>query len=228
MASSARTTGTSKRGESREGTITIILADDHEIVRDGLRAMLESEPDMEVVAEAGDVENAARRVRGHKPNVLVLDLTMPGEPSLPAIPEILESSPETAVIVLTMQNEPVFARNALQAGASGFVVKHAAGRELVEAIREAVDGGTYVNPRLGARIAAEPPPTEGPPGGLTPREAEVLGLVALGYNSREIAAKLILSVRTIETHRSNIQRKLGLTTRAELVRFALDNDLVER
>jgi two-component system response regulator NreC len=228
MASSARAQATAKREGSREATITIILADDHEIVRDGLRAMLESEPDMEVVAEAGDVESAARRVRGHKPDVLVLDLTMPGEPSLPAIPEIRESSPETAVIVLTMQNEPVFARNALQAGASGFVVKHAAGRELVEAIREAVDGGTYVNPRLGARIAAEPPPTEGPPGGLTPREAEVLSLVALGYNSREIAAKLILSVRTIETHRSNIQRKLGLTTRAELVRFALDNDLVER
>jgi two-component system response regulator NreC len=228
MASSARTTGTAKRGEPREGTITIILADDHEIVRDGLRAMLESEPDMKVVAEAGDVESAARRVRGHRPDVLVLDLTMPGEPSLPAIPDIRESSPGTAVIVLTMQNEPVFARNALQAGASGFVVKHAAGRELVEAIREAVDGGTYVNPRLGARIAAEPPLKEGPPGGLTPREAEVLGLVALGYNSREIAAKLILSVRTIETHRSNVQRKLGLTTRAELVRFALDNDLVER
>jgi two-component system, NarL family, response regulator NreC len=211
-----------------ERKTTIVLADDHEIVRDGLRLMLESEPDMEVVAEAGDVETAERRLLGYKPDVLVLDLNMPGEPSLAAIPRIVESSPDTAVIVLTMQDEPVFARDALRSGARGFVVKHAAGRELVEAIREAMRGGTYINPRLGARIAAEPPPTEGPPGGLTEREAEVLGLVALGHSGPEIAEKLVLSERTIETHRAHIQQKLGLTTRAELVRFALDNDLIER
>lgn len=208
-------------------TITIVLADDHEIVRDGLRAMLEIEPEMEVVAEAGDAESAARRVLGYKPDVLVLDLSMPGEPSLPMIPKIREQSPGTAVIILTMQNEPVFARDALQAGASGFVVKHAAGRELVEAIREAARGGTYINPQLGARIAAEPKPGDGPPGGLTDRETEVLGLIALGYSNPEIAEKLVLSVRTIESHRANIQHKLGLTTRAELVRFALDHDLIE-
>jgi two-component system response regulator NreC len=153
---------------------------------------------------------------------------MPGGSSISAIPRILESSPHTAVIVLTMQDEPVFARDALRSGAKGFVVKHAAGRELVEAIREALRGGTYINPRLGARIAAEPPASDRPPGGLTEREAEVLGLVALGYSGPEIAEKLVLSERTIETHRAHIQQKLGLSTRAELVRFALDNDLIER
>ncbi|HEX5762571.1 MAG TPA: response regulator transcription factor [Solirubrobacterales bacterium] len=208
--------------------IGVVLADDHEIVRDGLRLLLEAEPDMEVVAEAGDVETTMRRVLAYKPAVLVLDVNMAGESSLSAIPQLLESSPETAVIVLTMQDEPVFARDALRSGAKGFVVKHAAGRELVEAIREAMRGGTYINPRLGARIAAEPPPAEGPPGGLTEREAEVLGLVALGFSGPEIAEKLVLSERTIETHRAHIQQKLGVTTRAELVRFALDNDLIER
>lgn len=209
-------------------TITIVLADDHEIVRDGLRMVLDAEPDMEVVAEAGDVGEATRKVGGHHPTVLVLDLNMPGEPSLPAIPSIMEASPETGILVLTMQNEPAFAREALRAGAKGFVVKHSAGRELVQAIRTVAGGGTYINPELGARVAAEPPPSQGPPDGLTDREAEVLGLIALGYTNPEIAEKLFLSVRTVETHRANIQQKLGLTTRAELVRYALDHELVER
>jgi two-component system response regulator NreC len=209
-------------------TITIVLADDHEIVRDGLRMVLEAEPDMEVVAEAGDVESANRKVMGHHPTILVLDLNMPGEPSLPAIPQIVESAPDTAVLVLTMQNEPAFAREALRAGARGFVVKHSAGRELVQAIRAISAGGTYINPELGARVAAEPSPAQGQPDGLTDREAEVLGLIALGYTNPEIADKLFLSVRTVETHRANIQHKLGLTTRAELVRYALDHELVDR
>jgi two-component system, NarL family, response regulator NreC len=206
--------------------ITIVLADDHEIVRDGIRMVLDSEDDLEVVAEAGDVASAERRVLGHPPKVLVLDLNMPGEPSLPAIPQIIERSPETAIVVLTMQNEPAFAREALRAGARGFVVKHAAGRELVQAIREVANGGTYINPQLGARVAAEPP-APGLPGGLTEREAEILGLIALGYTNPEIAEKLFLSVRTVETHRANIQSKLNLTTRAELVRYALDHGMIE-
>jgi two-component system response regulator NreC len=208
--------------------ITIVLADDHEIVREGIKMVLEGEYDMEVIAEAGDVESAARRVKGHRPTILVLDLSMPGEASLPAIPEILESSPETAVVVLTMQNEPAFAREALRSGARGFVVKHAAGKELVQAIRAVAGGGTYINPQLGARVAAEPATTKGPPANLTERESEILALIALGYTNPEIAEKLFLSVRTVETHRANVQQKLGLTTRAELVRFALDHDLVDR
>jgi two-component system response regulator NreC len=214
--------------EAERAEITIVLADDHEIVREGIKMVLEGEPDMAVIGEAGDVESAARRVRGHRPSILVLDLSMPGEASLPAIPEILESSAETAIVVLTMQNEPAFAREALRAGARGFVVKHAAGKELVQAIRTVARGGTYINPQLGARVAAEPATTKGPPANLTEREAEILGLIALGYTNPEIAEKLFLSVRTVETHRANVQQKLGLTTRAELVRFALDHDLVER
>ena len=207
-------------------TITVVLADDHEIVRDGIRMVLEAEADVEVVAEAGDADSAARYVLGHKPTVLVLDLSMPGTPSLEILPKIAATSPATAVVVLTMQNEPAFAREALRKGVRGYVIKHSAASELVGAVRSAVAGETYINPQLGARMVAEA--ELGPPDDLTPREIEVLGLVALGYMNPEIAERLVLSVRTVETHRANIQRKTGLTTRAELVAYALDHDLVER
>ena len=147
---------TEQKTPSGAETITIILADDHEIVRDGLRRIVEAEGDMEVVAEAGEAETARRRTSGLKPAVLVLDLNMPGEPSLAAIPSIIESSPETTVVVLTMQDDPAFAREAFRLGAKAFVVKHAAGAELVDAIRAAAQGETYINPALGARLAAEP------------------------------------------------------------------------
>lgn len=207
--------------------ITVVLADDHEIVREGIRLVLDAEPDIEVVAETADAEEATRRTKGHKPSVLVLDLNMPGLPSLEAIPEILEGSPETAIIVLTMQKEPAFARQALQAGAKGYVLKHSAGAELVGAVRAVVAGETYINPDLGARIASAPP-DEGPPDELTPREVEVLGLLAQGYMNPEIADRLVLSVRTVETHRANIQRKTGIHNRAELIAYALEHNLVER
>ena len=208
--------------------ITVVLADDHEIVRNGIRLVLEAERDIEVVAEAGDAETAARYALGHKPSVLVLDLNMPGKPSVEMIPKIGEASPGTRVVVLTMQDEPAFARQALQAGASGYVIKHSAAGELVEAIRTAVAGETYINPRLGARLAAEPAAAEGPPDELTPREVEVLGLLALGYTNPEIAEQLVLSVRTVETHRANIQRKTDLSTRAELIAYAIEHGLVKR
>jgi two-component system response regulator NreC len=205
--------------------ISIVLADDHEVVRSGLRMLLEAEEGIEVVAEAGDTEAAARYVLGHKPTVLVLDLNMAEGSSLPAIPRMLESSPGTAIVVLTMQNDPAFAREALRAGARGYVLKHSAGTELLQAVRTAAGGGTYLNPQLGARLAAEP---AGPPGDLTDREVDVLRLIALGHTNGEIAKQLYLSVRTVETHRAHIQQKLGSTTRAELVRYALDHGLVER
>jgi len=207
--------------------ITIVLADDHEVVRDGLKLLLEGEPDMEVVAEAGDVESAVRYVRGHKPDVLVLDLNMPDGSSLPAIPGLREEMPDTAVVVLTMQDDPAFAREAMQAGATGYVLKHSAGTELVEAVRLATEGETYLNPKLGARMAAEPATPSGPPDGLTDREVEILKLIALGHTNTEIGEQLYLSVRTIESHRAHIQQKTGRSTRAELVRYALDNGLVE-
>jgi two-component system response regulator NreC len=204
-------------------TITVIVADDHEIVRDGLRRIVEAEGDMEVAAEAGDAEAARRRTSGLKPTVLVLDLNMPGPPSLVTIPKILEGSPETAVVVLTMQDDPAYAREAFRVGAKGYVVKHAAGSELVNAIRAAAAGETFVNPKLGARLAAEP---EGPPAGLTPRESEVLGLIAKGHTNPEIAERLVVSIRTVETHRAAIHRKVGTTNRAELVSFAHKHGLV--
>ena len=204
--------------------IRIVLADDHAVVRSGLRLLLDAEKDFEVVAEAGDVESAARYVRGHHPAVLVLDLNMPGGSSLEAIPGIRESAPETQIVILTMQEEPAFARQALSAGAIGYVLKEAADDELVEAVRRAARGETYLNPRLGARLAAEP--TVGAPDDLSEREVDVLRLIALGHTNAEIAEQLYLSVRTVETHRAHIQQKLRLTSRAELVRYALERGLV--
>jgi two-component system, NarL family, response regulator NreC len=208
-----------------DGTaLRIAIADDHAVVRDGLHMLLDDEADFEVVAEADDVDTAKRAVRGHRPDVLVLDLNMPGDPSLPAIPDIAALAPDMSIVVLTMQDEPAFAREALAFGARGYVLKHSAGTELVEAIRTAVGGGTYLNPALGARLAAEL--NDGQPGGLSEREAEVLTLIALGHTNVEIAAKLFLSVRTIETHRAHIQNKLRLSSRAELVRYAIDQGLL--
>ena len=197
------------------------------MVRSGLRMVLERESGMEVVSESGDAETAVRTVLGHKPSVLVLDLNMPGElTSLEAIPRIAEVSPDTRVVVLTMQEDPEFARRALRAGASGYVLKEAADDELVEAVRRAAAGDTYLNPSLGARLAAAPPEAAGPPDDLTEREVEVLRLIALGHTNAEIAGQLFLSVRTVESHRAHIQQKLGRATRAELVRYALDHGFV--
>ena len=204
--------------------ISIILADDHEIVRDGLKRIVEAEGDMKVVAEAGDAEEAQRRCSGLKPDVLVLDLNMPGEHGLTSIPTIQEVSAETKVVVLTMQDDPAFAKEAFRLGATAFVVKHAAGAELVDAIRAAAKDETYINPLLGARLAAAP---EGPPGGLTPREIEVLRLVAAGHTNPEIAERLVISIRTVETHRAAIHRKLGTSSRAEVVTFARKHGLAD-
>jgi two-component system, NarL family, response regulator NreC len=205
--------------------IRIVIADDHAVVRRGLRQLLEDESGFEVVAEAGDVDTARRYVRGHHPHVLVLDLNMPGESSLEAIPSIREEFPDTQIVVLTMQTEPVYARRALSDGVLGYVLKEAADSELVDAVRAAAAGESYLNPRLGARVAAEPPP--GPPDGLSDREVQVLRLIALGHTNAQIAQELFLSVRTVETHRAHIQQKLGVTERSELVRYAIDRGLVK-
>jgi two-component system response regulator NreC len=202
----------------------VVLADDHSVVREGLRLMLDAQPDLRVVAEAGDVDTALRLTRAHRPRVLVLDLNMPGRPSLDAIPELLEASPETRIVILTMQDEPALAQATLRAGASGYVVKDAAGDELVHAVKLALEDQTYLHPQLGARIASQQP--DDAADGLSDREREVLKLIALGHTNSEIATQLYLSVRTVESHRAHIQQKLGLTTRAELVRYALDHGLI--
>jgi two-component system, NarL family, response regulator NreC len=206
---------------------TVVLADDHTVVRRGLRLLVDAEPEMQVLAEAADIADAERMTRAHRPRVLVLDLNMPGGSSLEAIPRLLASAPDVAIVVLTMQDDPAFARQALRAGALGFVLKEAAEEELLQAIRNAAAGDTYLNPRLGAKIAAQPPAPAGPPDGLSERELNVLRMVALGHTNAEIAAQLYLSPRTVETHRAHVQQKLGIGSRAELVRYALDHGLLD-
>src|SRR3954451_9285270 len=208
-------------------TITIVLADDHHVVRTGLRLLLDAEDGFAVIGEAADAEAALRSVLGHKPSVLVLDLNMPGETtSLDAIPLVRERSPATAVVVLTMQEDPSFARHALRAGAAGYVLKDSANAELVEAVRRAAAGEAHLAPRPGAALAASPAEPPGPPDDLTPRELEVLRLIALGHTNAEIGAQLFLSIRTVESHRAHIQQKLRRSSRAELVRYALDHGLL--
>jgi two-component system response regulator NreC len=207
--------------------VKVVIADDHAVVRSGLRMLLDAEDDLEVVAEAGTVPDAMLKIRAHRPTVAVLDLNMPGGSILEAIPQLRESTPETAIVILTMQDDPAFARQALQSGALGFVLKEAADEELLEAVRLAVRGETYLNPRLGARLAAAPPEPTGPPDDLSARELDVLRLIALGHTNAEIGKQLYLSVRTVETHRSHIQQKTRRSTRAELVRYALEHGLID-
>jgi two-component system response regulator NreC len=210
-----------------EPPITVVLADDHGVVRKGLRMLLDAEDDLRVLAEAGTAADALRLAKAHRPRILVLDLNMPGGSSLDTIPEVIAGTPGTAVVVLTMQDDPAFARQALQAGAAGFVLKEAADEELLEAVRRAAAGDTYLNPRLGARLAAAPARPAGPPDDLTEREVEVLRLIALGHTNTEIGQRLYLSTRTVETHRAHIQQKLRRTSRAELVRYALEHGMLE-
>jgi two-component system, NarL family, response regulator NreC len=204
-----------------------VVADDHTVVRSGLRLLLEAEPGVDVVAEAGDVPGAAEAVERLAPDVLVLDLHMPGEPSLPAIPRLCERSPGTRIVVLTAQRDPSFAGEALRLGAAGYVPKEAAGQQLVRAIRVAAGGGTYLEPGLGARLAAHAAATQRSAPELTERELEVLRLIARGHTNREIAERLFLSVRTVEGHRARIQRKLGRSRRSDLVDYVLERGLVE-
>jgi two-component system response regulator NreC len=206
-------------------TIRIVLADGHPVVRAGLKALLDAEPGFEVVAEAATTADAAQHVRGHHPHVLILDLNMPGESGLDLIPRLRAEAPETAIVVLTMQRDPAFARQALSAGALGYVIKDAAAGELVTAVRLALKGQSYLNPQLGVLIATRS--GGGRPGDLSPREVEILKLIAIGHTNPEIAAQLSLSVRTIEAHRSHLHQKLALDTRAELVHFAREHRLID-
>ena len=219
-----RDTSSVRAAPADRSKTTVVIADDHTVVRQGLRLLIDNEAGLQVVAEAGTVPDAERLARAHRPTVLVLDLNMPGGSSLEAIARLKD---ETAVVVLTMQDDPAYARQALQAGALGFVLKEAADEELLGAIRLAAAGDTYLNPRLGARIAAAPAQPDGPPDDLTTREVDVLRLIALGHTNAEIGEQLFLSTRTVETHRAHIQQKLRRSTRAELVRYALEHGLVD-
>ena len=206
-------------------TITIVVADDHAVVRGGLRRLLDAEDGFSVVAEAGDVAEARREVKAHRPSILLLDLHMPGESSLAALPSLLGVSDETGILVLTMQDDPGYAREAMQRGARGYVLKEAEEADLIHAIRTVAGGGTYLQPELGARLLTDAAaPLSASP--LTQREREVLRLLALGHTNVEMARLLHLSVRTVETHRANLQTKLGVAKRAELVRHARERGLL--
>jgi len=203
--------------------IKIVLADDHAVVRKGLRLLLDGEDGFEVVAEAGTADDAMRFVRAHRPAVLVLDLNMPGKlTSLDAIPEVGAAGDGTRVVVLTMQEDPEFARQALGNGAAGYVLKEAADDELVEAVRRAAAGDTYLNPRLGAALAAAPPKPSGLPDDLTEREVEILRLVAQGLTDAQVAERLVISPRTVQGHLRSIYSKLDVTSRTAATRFAIE------
>jgi two-component system response regulator NreC len=207
----------------------VLIVDDHAVVRSGIRLLLDAEADMEVVAEAGSADEGVRAARLEQPDVVLMDVTMPGRSGIEAIPDVLEAAPGARVLVLSMEDDPSYVRQAFGAGARGYVLKEAADVEVVAAVREVARGGSYVHPALGARLAvaeavAAQKAAEDP---LSDREREVLRLLALGHTNQEIANLLYISVRTAETHRAHIMQKLRLQTRAELVRHALASGLLD-
>jgi len=208
--------------------IQVVLVDDHAVVRSGLRLLLDGQEDIKVVGEAGNAQDAVFRARALRPDVILLDVVMPGESGIEVLPTLLKESPDTRVLVLSMQDDPSYVREAFAAGASGYVLKEAADEEVVSAVREIAGGGSYVHPALGARMVAaeaqERAAAEADP--LSEREREVLRLLALGHTNQEIADQLYISVRTAESHRAHIMQKLRLATRAELVRYALSHGLL--
>jgi two-component system response regulator NreC len=208
------------------GAISIVLADDHRMVRSALRALLSAHEGLEVVGDAGDAAQALAAVIEHRPAVLVLDLNMPGDlTALEAIPTIRVASPETGIVILTMQSDAGFARRTLALGATAYVLKDSADVELVDAVTHAAAGEAYITPKLAEAASAAHAGER--TADLTPRELEVLHLIALGYTNPEIAARLVLSVRTVESHRAHIQKRLDRSSRAELVRYALDHHLLD-
>jgi two-component system, NarL family, response regulator NreC len=211
-------------------TIRVLVVDDHAVVRAGLRLLLDSQDDLETVGEAGDAREALFQARATKPDVVLMDVMLgTGKGGSEATPEMLREAPEVKVLILSMQDDPSYVREAFAAGASGYVLKEAADTELVTAVREVAAGRRYVHPALGARIAAadaeaERSAAEDP---LSEREREVLRLLALGHTNQEIARMLFVSVRTAETHRAHIMQKLRISTRAELVRYAISRGVLE-
>ena len=210
-------------------TIRVLVVDDHAVVRTGLRRVLDAESDIETVGEAANAERAVFETIQQKPDVILLDVVMPGKSGIEIIPTLRQSAPQAKVLVLSMQDDPRYLREAFDAGASGYVLKEAADTEVVDAVRAVAAGERYVHPVLGARLvqveAEERRRAEEDP--LSEREREVLRLLALGHTNQEIAKLLFISVRTAETHRAHIMQKLRLASRAELVRYALSVGLLE-
>jgi DNA-binding NarL/FixJ family response regulator len=202
----------------------VLLVDDHALLRAGLRSRLEEEPGLEVVGEADSAERAVIMARALQPDLVLLDLVMPRTTGFDAIPEITKVAPNARVIVVSSQTAASSVRRALSAGAAGYVPKRASGRELVAAIEQVTSGSRYVDPELGATLVVDE--VSSALEDLSERERDVLQLLALGHTNQEIGKKLFISVRTVDTHRAHIMRKLDLGTRAELVLFALAHGLI--
>jgi two-component system response regulator NreC len=213
-------------------TVRILLADDHAMVRHGLRLAIDAEPDLEVAGEASTAAEAIAMVGKTRPDVLLLDITMPGGGGIGALEQIRKANPATRVLILTGHEDPEYLRVALVSGAAGFILKNAAGGELLSAIRTVHQGRTYVDPTLAGTAlravlnAAGRGGEEGPGALLSPREIEVLRQLALGHTNKEVANRLSVSIKSVETYRARLSEKLGLSGRAELVRYALENGLV--
>lgn len=214
---------------SEGGPVRVALCDDHGIVRSGLRRIIDAEADLEVVGEAANIAEAVILADRERPDVFVMDLGLPDGSGITATAEVRKASPVTRVLVLTVHDDIAYLRRAFEAGADGYMVKEAADVELVQAVRQVASGSQYVHPTLGAALLAPdaPPARVGGPGGeLSQRESEVLRSIALGLTNAEIAERLYLSVRTVETHRAHVQQKLDIRSRAELVRFARETGLL--
>jgi two-component system response regulator NreC len=212
-----------------DSPVKVLIVDDHAVVRTGIRLLLDQEQDIEPVGEAGSAREAIFEARSLNPDVILMDVVMPDGNGLEAIPTLLHENPESKILVLSMQDDPRYVREAFDAGARGYVLKEAADVEVVAAVREVARGGRYVHPELGARLIAADAAAAKKAGQdpLSDREREVLRLLALGHTNQEIAQQLYISVRTAETHRAHIMQKLRLSSRAELVRYAIDQSLLE-
>lgn len=210
--------------------VRVALCDDHGVVRSGLRMILDAEADLEVVGEAATAADAILLAERTAPDVFVIDVGLPDRTGIDATPDIIQASPNTRVLVLTVHDDVAYLRRAFDAGAAGYMLKEAADVELVQAVRQVMSGRQYVHPSMGAALlAGDVPPARlaGPGGELSEREVDVLRLIALGLTNPQIAEKLFVSVRTVETHRSHVYQKLGVRERAELVRLAREADLLE-
>ncbi|HET7215437.1 MAG TPA: response regulator transcription factor [Terriglobia bacterium] len=210
--------------------IRVLIADDHAILRAGLRMLIDSQPDMKVIAEAPNGEDAVRLARAERPDVVILDITMPGGGGLRAVPEILKVCASTRVLLLTMHEEPAYLRTALASGAAGYVLKKSVDANLLAAIRSVHKGRSYIDSELASALIQHTLPDLAQPGRpdevLSERELQVLKLVAEGFSSREIAEQIYIGVKTVETYRARFAEKLGLKSRADLVRYALEVGLL--
>ncbi len=211
-------------------SVRVLIVDDHAVFRAGLKLLIDAEDGLEAVGEAGNAHDAIFQARALKPDVILMDVVMPDQSGIDVLPTLLHERPETKVLVLSMQDDPHYVRQAFANGASGYILKEAADTEVVAAIREVASGSNYVHPAVGARLIAadneEAKRAEADP--LSDREREVLRLLALGHTNQEISAQLFISVRTAETHRAHIMQKLRLSSRAELVRYALEQGVLEQ